>query len=359
MHAHIITNDFFKNPPKHLLPEGRETWFDHHFQSTLGDNLIELCGRLCYDSQTQQKTRSSADYHKHITEVNHTSTHEAAVVALDLPTDIPCELFRILTNRPGVFYAENNGRHTHGHTIVANLRAIREWNQWGLKAISDKEYILHCQIYDELITLTKPLFPLAMHDIPMPKHGGQWGGKPYNHIHVSPTNPNPLFWSIGTSTPPNHPMLMVSFYLGGISRNLTHELVRHKYQTAVSQRSTRYVDESESEFINHPLQVQYGHSPNNAPDILRVASQDAYRNEYDHLYAAQVADGVDPFTAKKAARGAARGFLFSNLATELIFSATVSQWQRIINQRNNPAADAEIRELAAAVEIQLKSHSLI
>jgi thymidylate synthase (FAD) len=44
-----------------------------------------------------------------------------------------------------------------------------------------------------------------------------------------------------------------SFFISGVSRGLTHELVRHRVGVAISQRSTRYVDESDSEWIRHPL----------------------------------------------------------------------------------------------------------
>ena len=41
---------------------------------------------------------------------------------------------------------------------------------------------------------------------------------------------------------------VASFYIRGVSRALTHELVRHRH-FSYSQRSTRYVDESDCGFI--------------------------------------------------------------------------------------------------------------
>jgi thymidylate synthase ThyX len=52
---------------------------------------------------------------------------------------------------------------------------------------------------------------------------------------------------------------------------------------------------------------------------------------------------VDKFTARKQARGAARGYLGNALLTELIFSASVAQWKRMLRMRACAAADAEIR----------------
>ena len=43
-----------------------------------------------------------------------------------------------------------------------------------------------------------------------------------------------------------------SLLLEGVSRSLTHELVRHRAGTAMSQLSQRYVDESEASFVVPP-----------------------------------------------------------------------------------------------------------
>jgi thymidylate synthase (FAD) len=43
-----------------------------------------------------------------------------------------------------------------------------------------------------------------------------------------------------------------SLLLEGVSRSLTHELVRHRAGTAMSQLSQRYVDESEAHFVVPP-----------------------------------------------------------------------------------------------------------
>src|ERR1041384_8846444 len=46
-----------------------------------------------------------------------------------------------------------------------------------------------------------------------------------------------------------------SLLLEGVSRSLTHELVRHRAGTAMSQLSQRYVDESEAHFVVPPAIV--------------------------------------------------------------------------------------------------------
>src|SRR6516225_6478111 len=47
---------------------------DNQMQGTHAEQLCELAGRVCYDSLG--KGLSSEEYHRHILEVNHTSTLE-------------------------------------------------------------------------------------------------------------------------------------------------------------------------------------------------------------------------------------------------------------------------------------------
>jgi thymidylate synthase (FAD) len=56
-----------------------------------------------------------------------------------------------------------------------------------------------------------------------------------------------------------------------------------------------------------------------------------------------ILSGTDKFTARKQARGAARGILGNALMTELIFSASLDQWKWMLKLRANKHADAEIR----------------
>ena len=142
-----------------------------------------------------------------------------------------------------------------------------------------------------------------------------------------------------------------SFLVSGVSRGLTHELIRHRAGTAVSQRSTRYVDESESPWVTHPVLREIGLPCSLSDDIARLEA-DA-RSIYDrvctHVMDSLVNIGVPKATAKKQARGAARGYLGNALETELVWSANVRALRNVIEQRGSLAADAEIREFALAL----------
>lgn len=156
-----------------------------------------------------------------------------------------------------------------------------------------------------------------------------------------------------------------SFFITGVSRGLTHELVRHRVGVAISQRSTRYCDESNSPWIMHPLLAAYideierwpegADRPrvdvNEAMTVKRLwnNSMTSCQNTYDliveKLEAYCVSKGLDKLTARKQARGAARGVLGNALETELVWSANVRALRHVINMRASDAADAEIRQL--------------
>jgi len=147
----------------------------------------------------------------------------------------------------------------------------------------------------------------------------------------------------------------LTFFLSNISRGLTHELVRHRVGVAISQRSTRYVDESQSEWVDHPLFAAWLNDPKaeaEGLDLFGLASQgmdaakQTYREVVEHLEAWLTKNGTDKFTARKQARGAARGYLGNALMTEMVWTCNLRALKTILKQRANAAADAEIRALA-------------
>lgn len=303
------------------------------------DNLVELSGRICYDSLGSG--RDSVEYHKHIIEVGHGSVQEHAnltfSVALDVPNYLAC--VEALINRPGVWMCKEvpsivttNSTASFNLRITANLRAIREWFEFP--PLNKMSTILGQKIQH----LTKQKSPLVLQDI------------------VTQDNQMPL----QIVEPKYEDEMWVSMFITNVSRGLTHELVRHKYMTAISQRSTRYVDESDSPWAYHPLINKYidrkedyvgefykddsGDFYYTLEDV-EIFCQKAYSSLVDDLQTKLIDSGVDKFTARKQARGAARGVLGNALSTELIFSATISQWKWMFNLRAAASADAEIRVL--------------
>lgn len=308
--AEIIFDGKKLNIPDHVgkpLP--------HQFQSTTLDNLIELSGRICYDSVGIKKSRNTKEYHEHIIEVGHLSVQEHANKTFLVPfNSIGNESYftRNLLNRPGLWVSVSD----FGYRLTMNVRTVREWYNWGIGYSLIGDCISYCM---------KQEAPLAMSGISCSKNSS----------------------SIRIVEPISDEELWVSFLLKNISRNCTHELVRHGDFTAISQRSTRYVDESESSFIDHPIisKIKEKEDLNDYKDCQN-SSIEVYKKLYDRCYKFLVDENADKSSARKQARGAARGILGGNLATEMIFSTNIAQLKRILLMRGHPSADDEIRYLA-------------
>lgn len=281
------------------------------------EQLTEVCGRICYDSLGQG--RNSLDYHQHIVQVNHGSVLEHYNITLELPTRMN-DFFQWMMNRPGVWIRPCST------TITLNLRALLEWEKMG-------------ESPDDL------------------KHGLRAVGCLYAPmIFGQPVTITGLLPQV--VAPEYDEECWVSLYLSG-SRGFSHEMVRHGDWTAISQRSTRYCDESLSDWITHPMLNQYTQETNDgelatAIDELIADSRSVYCVATERIHKWLMSKGVTGTDARKQARGAARGFLGNALETEMIFSANVAQWKRILRQRGGPAADAEIRQIACLILIELK-----
>jgi len=135
--------------------------------------------------------------------------------------------------------------------------------------------------------------------------------------------------------------------LEGVSRSLTHELVRHRAGFAYSQLSQRYVDESEANFVVPPAIV--------GDDALLAAWQEqvegaqrAYVGLVDQLltHYGWVADKVH---RRKMAREAARGVLPNSTETKIVVTGNARAWRTMLELRSAEGAEQEIRRLAVAV----------
>ena len=140
--------------------------------------------------------------------------------------------------------------------------------------------------------------------------------------------------------------VVFTFLFEGISRALTHELVRHRAGFGYSQLSQRYVDESNVGFVLPPEIIEG--TP--AFDIWKRSCESAAA-AYRQLLAAieeQVADEPKATLRRKRARQAARVVLPNSTETKIVVTANARAWRHFIELRAAPTADAEIRRLAIA-----------
>ena len=317
----------------------------NQMQGTLAERMGELCCRVCYDSLGKEKSRDSKAMHAHLLEVGHWSVYEHfnfTVELAPLNVDDLLKAYMVLANRPRLWVSINSSQQLR---LTLNLRHLLEWQKWSDMSPSNK--------------FNSSVFSLSL---------GNFSKKLYSSLMfcLTPLAPQVL----GTFTP-NSEMIpakvvepmdpqeqWITMFLRG-SRGMSHEQVRHR--DAISQRSTRYVDENSSPWIEHPLLTTFlAENTKEKTPVANLINQAettgkaAYISIVTALERYLTSKNVDRLTARKQARGAARGYLGNALTTELFFSAPVWQWLHILELRCSQHADAEIRVLYDAVLPELQ-----
>jgi thymidylate synthase (FAD) len=136
----------------------------------------------------------------------------------------------------------------------------------------------------------------------------------------------------------------------GVSRALTHELVRHRAGFGYSQLSQRYVDESEARYVVPPLYQ-------GSLELRRKWQQtiESIRKAYVELaeattqYVQQKHPEMAPRDRRKWARQAARSILPNATETKIFVTGNSRAWRHFLELRGSPHADTEIRFLAVEV----------
>src|SRR3954447_6783400 len=138
-----------------------------------------------------------------------------------------------------------------------------------------------------------------------------------------------------------------NFVFTGVSRSLTHELIRHRAGFGYSQLSQRYVDESIAEYVEpdviaadpelHQLWLEAIATTHQAYIRLTEGLQKAFANEPDKTL------------RRKLARQAARSVLPNATETKIFVSANARALPHFIEMRASRHAEPEIRKLAVGV----------
>jgi len=321
---------------------------------TPGEQLVEISGRVCYDSLGTG--RNTPEYHKHLLGVKHYSVHEHVHFTVEVqdwmdPTPwigIPDVVFRPM-------------RSVARNRFTFNLRHALEWptqlppNLYNERVIKDWGRILQW----------------AAHGV-------------VPNLVPTPETRMPPSLEMRLVRPETDRECFVSLFLED-SLVWSHEQVRHRFN--MSQRSGRFCDQTDREYAIHPLLKKYlneaGYMALNPEDGEQLFMQPTVNDAAIHartrlgndigslitqtkmVYEATVdalqkyigeTMSVDATTARKQARSAGRYYLGQGLSTEMIFTASVASWRGIFEKRVNPAADAAIHELMSqAKDCVLKS----
>jgi len=143
----------------------------------------------------------------------------------------------------------------------------------------------------------------------------------------------------------------VTFYLSGVSRSLTHELIRHRH-FSYSQLSQRYVPERDAAMVE-PAAVA------DDPELhaLFQAATEAALSSYTRLLEGleKKFAGVESATSRrKQARQAARAVLPNATETRIVVTGNYRAMRHFVAMRASEHADVEIRELAIAMLRELQ-----
>jgi thymidylate synthase (FAD) len=133
----------------------------------------------------------------------------------------------------------------------------------------------------------------------------------------------------------------------GVSRSLTHELVRHRAGWAYSQLSQRYVDESTAEYVEPDVIAGDAELHRFWLDTIR-STHDAYVKLAEKLQE-KYRDEPDRTLRRKLARQAARSVLPNATETKIFCTANARALRHFIEMRGSRHAEVEIRKLAVAV----------
>lgn len=134
-----------------------------------------------------------------------------------------------------------------------------------------------------------------------------------------------------------------NFIFTGISRSLSHELVRHRAGVGISQMSQRYVDESVAEYV---IPDVIDKDPFLREQWLKAVARchDTYVYLVEVLMR-QLPDDLKGTDRRKVARQAARSVLPNATETKVFWTANARAIRHCIEQRCSRHAEPEIRKL--------------
>jgi thymidylate synthase (FAD) len=145
-----------------------------------------------------------------------------------------------------------------------------------------------------------------------------------------------------------------TFYIEGVSRSLTHELIRHRH-LSYSELSQRYVDVSDADIVVPPA-IRKVRESEEAGLHGEYMEQDIamLRGNAVRRYNALVEDLMYRGFKRKEAREAARAVLLGGTETKIVVTGNLRAWRDMLHKRYHEAADAEIREFASLILDELR-----
>ncbi len=148
-----------------------------------------------------------------------------------------------------------------------------------------------------------------------------------------------------------------SFLFYGISRSVTHELIRHRAGMSYSQASQRYISGKVLRFVERPEFVDDAEMHG-----LFVERIDRAAREYDALAqtllqrqkeGAEILGAQARTDLRKKVQQTARAVLPNETEAPIVVTGNARAWRHFLEMRANPHAETEIRALAFATYLCL------
>lgn len=138
----------------------------------------------------------------------------------------------------------------------------------------------------------------------------------------------------------------ITFYITGVSRSLTHELIRHRH-FSYSELSQRFVNVEDAVFVLPPA------FPDDDMQTMQELATVGYHMKMAYMRMVQRLTGAGK--TRKQAREAARCVMPNMTETRIVMTGNIRAWREFLAKRGTAHADAEIRRLAVEIGWQLKS----
>lgn len=140
---------------------------------------------------------------------------------------------------------------------------------------------------------------------------------------------------------------IATFYLTGVSRSFTHELIRHRH-FSYGELSQRYVDVMDAPFISPPAILPDDTDAFGIMAEAGILAKIAYKKLTERL----TLQGQ----SRKQAREAARAVLPNMTETRMVVTGNIRAWREFLDKRATLEADAEMCRSAVEIGKQLKHY---
>ena len=238
---------------------------------------------------------------------------------------------KVFTTKAGTRYLKEPGAAVVGQTMT-NVDGIAEF----LEEFGFDRYLLDPTLIPSGEAITKVGGQICYMSLGEKRTKNEGVSKYFEHLKES-----------GHGSVLEHASASVLVY--GVSRSLTHELVRHRAGTAFSQLSQRYVSGKLVRFVERPEYQNDEALHRRFEDWIDLSARE-YEERASLLLLKQERGDEDMTAerktdARKRVNQAARSCLPNETETIVLFTGNARAWRHIFEMRASEGAETEIRAL--------------